>query len=332
MRCTPRVLAFLFLATLHSPVLHAQGVPRRGATPVPALSDEARHYLAAALDSIQQASMHAASADWQAVRDSAFLLAAGAQRPAQTYGAINWALRRVDRHSFLQARFPWVEPELVAGRVGYLRIPTHTVGSAAVLADTLQHVLRRLEAEGACGWIVDLRMNGGGNVWPMYAGIGPLLGDSVLNATLVAGRVVPGALYLEGVAFSVEADGRRIEAARAAQPHRLRQPGAPVAVLIDGGTASSAEAIAIAFRTRPETRFFGQPTAGYTTGNRGIGLADGANLVVTFGAMTDRHGREYAAPLEPDESVPLPPGVWPASSDAVARRASDWVTSQRNCR
>jgi C-terminal processing protease CtpA/Prc len=29
------------------------------------------------------------------------------------------------------------------------------------------------------GWIVDLRNNGGGNMWPMLTGIGSILGEGV---------------------------------------------------------------------------------------------------------------------------------------------------------
>jgi carboxyl-terminal processing protease len=304
----------------------------QGASPAPpAMSGEARTYLAAALDSIAGVSMRRATTDWQMVRDSAFLLAAGAQVPAHTYGAISWALQRVDRHSFLQARFPWVNPDLVPGGIGYLRVPYHPAGAQASLADTLQSVLRDLEGRGACGWIVDLRMNGGGNVWPMYAGIGPLLGDSLLALKLVGGRPDSRTVYVDGAAIEVGSDGSREVHARVEGPYRMRRPGAPVAVLTDGATGSSGEAVAIAFRTRPNTRFFGQPTAGIATANRGVRLPDGANMVVTVEAMTDAAGREYGDPIEPDERVELPRGLWPTSTDAAARHAADWLRRQPGC-
>ena len=173
-------------------------------------------------------------------------------------------------------------------------------------------------------------MNGGGNVWPMYAGVGPLVGDSLLSRTFVDGRETGRAVYAGGAAFAVE-HGVRQEAARATRPHRLRHPDAPVAVLIDGGTGSSGEAVALAFRTRPHTRFFGAPTAGYTTANRGVALTDDVNLVVTTDPMTDADGRAYDGPLAPDEAVPMPARWWPSSADAVARRATAWVLAETAC-
>jgi carboxyl-terminal processing protease len=315
-------------------LLLAQPTPasaQSSAYPAPAMSEDARAYLTEALDSLQANAMRRATTDWQAVRDSAFLLAAGAQRPDQTYGALNWALRRVDRHSGLQARFPWVNPELIDGRIGYFRVPFHTAGSQVALADTLHHVLRDFEARGACGWVVDLRLNGGGNVWPMYAGVGPLLGDSLLNIEVEDGRVVGRTVYVDGHAIAVDAAGERHVLASVEAPYRMRNAAAPVAVLTDGGTASSAEALAIAFRTRPNTRLFGQPTGGYATGNRGVRLRDGANMVVTVDAMRDRHGREYGDPIEPDEIIEMPDGFWPTTTDAVARRAVEWLKTQSGC-
>jgi carboxyl-terminal processing protease len=306
-------------------------IAQSGAASFPTMSESAHAYLGEALDSLQAVSMRRSTTDWQTVRDSAFVLAAGAQRPDQTYGAINWALRRVDRHSGLQAPFPWVSPEMIDGRFGYFRVPLHPVGTEASLADTLHHVLRDLEERGACGWVVDLRMNGGGNVWPMYAGIGPLLGDSVLNVRIDEGTVVSRTLYVDGNAIAVGPAGERDVHASVALPYRMRDGNAPVAVLTDGATASSAEALAIAFRTRPNTRLFGQPTGGYATGNRGVRLPDGANMVVTVDAMRDRTGREYGDPIVPDEIIEMPRGFWPSTTDAVARRAVEWLTEQSRC-
>jgi C-terminal processing protease CtpA/Prc len=106
---------------------------------------------------------------------------------------------------------------------------------------------------------------------------------------------------------------------------------APVAVLIDGGTGSSGEAIALAFRGRPNTRSFGAATAGFATANRGAALPDGANMVVTTGFMVDRRGVEAGERLHPDEPVPGPPSGWPFATDMVAATATRWLTAQQGC-
>ena len=60
-------------------------------------------------------------------------------------------------------------------------------GTAATdYAKTLQDSIRARDRVGLIGWIVDLRGNSGGNMWPMLAGVGPVLGEGV------AGVLQPG--------------------------------------------------------------------------------------------------------------------------------------------
>jgi carboxyl-terminal processing protease len=78
----------------------------------------------------------------------------------------------------------------------------------------------------------------------------------------------------------------------------------PVAVLIGPGTASSGEAVALSFRGRARTRFFGEPSAGLSTGNQVYPLPDGAQIVLTGVIMLDRNGRGDGERLMPDEILP----------------------------
>jgi len=119
---------------------------------------------------------------------------------------------------------------------------------------------------------------------------------------------------------------------RVSAPVVLRNALAPVAVLINGATGSSGASIAIAFRGRPNTRFFGEPTSTTTTVNRNVSLPNGAEMIVTTGVMGDRTGRRYEAGLEPDETVVMPEDHWPSPVDAVAARAELWLSTMNACR
>jgi C-terminal processing protease CtpA/Prc len=125
--------------------------------------------------------------------------------------------------------------------------------------------------ESAAGWVVDLRGNSGGSMWPMLAVALPLLGgDGVIGAF-------------------VTRDGART----------LSLSG-PVAVLTDARTASSAEAVAVAFRGVPGARSYGAATRGFSTGNQTVRLPDGALLVITSCRFADRSGGAHGGPLPPD--------------------------------
>jgi Peptidase family S41 len=72
----------------------------------------------------------------------------------------------------------------IARRIGALELPA-IVGSTEQVqgyAASAQHMIRELDELGIDGWIVDLRRNTGGNMWPMLAGAGPILGEGELGA------------------------------------------------------------------------------------------------------------------------------------------------------
>jgi C-terminal processing protease CtpA/Prc len=295
------------------------------------MSSVAHAYLATALDTLQRIALRSDTIDWSGVRDSTFAFAIGAVKPSDTYAAIAWALHRVNKHSFLQAARPGAVSEVVDGRIGYVHVPQWSGGDVS-LADSLQTAIMTLEGAGVCGWIVDVRANGGGNMWPMLAGIGPLLGDTLVGAFGTAPQADRW-FYKDGVAGILHAGGKLDTVSRATVPAvRLRAPGAPVAVLFDGGTGSSGEIIALSFRGRPNARSFGEPTVGFTTSNRGVQLSNGANMVVTTGYQVDRRGLEAGDRVRPDDNVIGPPPGWPFATDIVARAAASWLSRQATCR
>jgi len=297
----------------------------------PSLSPGAERYLNAALDTIQAVTLGRDTLPWRTIRDSAFLLVSGARSPRDTYGAIHWALRRVNKHSFLQARGPGAVAEVLPGRVGYLRVPARG-GPGVALADSLHLAVGALQDSGVCGWIVDLRGNGGGNMWPMLAGVGPLLGDSIVGR-FGGGPAAQRWLYRRGAAGLLHGDGTVETITSVTVPAVVPAPStAPLALLFDGGTGSSGEAVAVAFLGRANSRSFGTPTAGFATSNRGSRLSDGANMVVTTGYYRDRTGREYPEQLEPDSVVTGGVSGFPFPTDRVARAAGAWLARQAACR
>jgi C-terminal processing protease CtpA/Prc len=130
----------------------------------------------------------------------------------------------------------------------------------------------------------------------MLRGLLPLFSEGDLGAFVAPGkaamvwRVLGGCLIYDGKIVP-DAD----------EPVVVRDK--PIAVLTSRCTASSGEAIAVAFRSWHRARSFGQPTLGLLTANRGFSLPDGALLNLTVSIFADRTGRVYGGPLAPDELV-----------------------------
>ncbi|WP_275655875.1 S41 family peptidase [Streptococcus anginosus] len=81
----------------------------------------------------------------------------------------------------------------------------------------------------------------------------------------------------------------------------------PIAILVNGNTASSGEMTTLAFKGLPNVKTFGKPTAGYTTGNMVYSLYDGATIQLTVSRIIDRKGNRYEnTPIEPDIAATTP--------------------------
>lgn len=71
--------------------------------------------------------------------------------------------------------------------IGYLKIPycmTFDYQKDVVFADTIISQIKKLDTYEIDKWIIDLRDNTGGNVWPMLSGLTPIIGDGLINYTL----------------------------------------------------------------------------------------------------------------------------------------------------
>ncbi len=187
----------------------------------------------------------------------------------------------------------------VNGGIGYVALPALNMnrgGSelAARYAAALTDGLSQLDEDASCGWIVDLRGNEGGNMWPMLAGLDPLLGEAPFGFFIQRGRELPWARTADGIATVQEVH------AAIAPAFELRNADKPLAVVLSGRTSSSGEMVALALIGRDGVRTFGQPSGGYSTANSTYPLADGAMLVITVANAADRTGQVADGPLIPD--------------------------------
>mgnify|MGYP000657101404 CR=1 FL=1 len=300
-------------------------------------SPQVAGYLTEFFDLVRGQALDRDSVDWEVLRRDANALSATADSLSDVHDVLDFTLRRIDRHSFLQppaAHRSWatgnndddaVDPDLqyatgrrVENDMVYLNMPGVSSGHEKTLrayADSLTRLIVRLDQPGTSKWVLDLRGNTGGNCWAMLAGIGPLLGDGLCGYFMQRdGSRANSWWYWEGASWL----GPRQQLILT-DPYVLRQP-ARVAVLYGPKTSSSGEVVAIAFRGLPRSRSFGQPTGGYSTGNRTLYLSDGAAVLLTATVYGDRHKVPYGAEIQPDVTVFSVKGL-----DAPAEAAAAWL-------
>jgi C-terminal processing protease CtpA/Prc len=307
-------------------------------------SPEAVRYLTSALDSMQRLSVRRDSVDWDKLREQTLQWAGAARTTAETYVAIQRALRELgDQHSFFMtpqqvtawqqrgnAEIPAPVVRRLEGGLGYILLPAYGGGDRAEIdryAAQLHQATARVDAPPVCGWVVDLRQNEGGNMWPMLAGIGPVLGEGVAGMFVdPEGRRVPWS-YAAGTARH----GSTAQAEAGPSTYVPWVSDRAVAVLTGAKTGSSGEAIAVSFRARPDTRSFGQRTYGLSTANRVVQLSDGARIMLTTSTFADRSGTLYGGALEPDVLVEADASRGAAGEDLVLSAAKAWLREQPAC-
>lgn len=227
-----------------------------------------------------------------------------------------------------RAEVPAVPPEpqghLAAPGVGLVTLPDCDL--SGLLADgtpyeeRVRSLLLDLAAQGAVRWVVDLRRNTGGNMWPMLAGIGPLAGEGDLGAFVGAAERWPWR-YERGAALVGGEVVRRVDA----PVLPAIADDVPVAVLTSPLTASSGEILALSFVGRPGTRLFGESTCGLTTSNALYELPGGAALLLTTAQDADRTGRVYTGPIQPDVVVLTDWAEFQTPQDPVLNAALAWL-------
>jgi hypothetical protein len=301
-------------------------------TPTPSsrlASSVVRDHLDEVIRTAQANAIHRERIDWVGFRSRVIEAGRGAETIAETGPAISLALDLLDdQHSTFtsasgarlvkrntrQCEAPVAAAPVLPPDIGYVRVGSFSgSGTAATaFADTVQQQIRAIDRPNLTGWIVDLRGNGGGNMYPMVAGVGPILGDGLAGYFIDPNGATVSWGFLNGAARYGSSDAQRTTSS-----YTLLRPDPRVAVLTDQRVASSGEAVAISFRARRGTRSFGTPTCGLSTSNRGFPLSDGSLLNMTVGVMADRTRQPYGHAIAPDETI--------YDADVLVRRAIAWL-------
>lgn len=193
-----------------------------------------------------------------------------------------------------------IATRILPGQVAYVRVPgmqayaPEQVNSLArALYDSVQH----FNPDKINGMIIDLRLNGGGNLYPMLAGLSPLLGNSKVGQEISPEGEVSRTWEIRDCNFYMGT----YQTTHLPQCHSSGWKEVKVVVLLGPVTLSSGSMTAIALKGRPGTVFIGEPTAdGYTTSNNYFQFASQLTLNFATHFVADRNGNVYRTVVPPD--------------------------------
>ena len=311
--------------------------------------DALKPYVDRAISHVQANSLYREKVDWNTLRDEVYLQA----RDAKTVEELAPALRNVlskltDSHgkfiyknkilaywngpltenqkkidsgiwNEIQSGKYSFKSEMLNNRIGYLRVTGLPMGDNVKMSAEIRNAVCSLKTQKATRWIIDLRYNGGGNMYPMMEGLGTLIGDGLVGKVSDAsGKTISNWTIKDG-------DFYYDNYLAADLPNDCKFEKLPkVAVLISQYTASSGEAVAVALKGRPGTRFFGLETAGLVTVTDWTPINSDLFASVSIGYYADRNGKIYNNFVEPDEKIEIVL-TEDKKADQVLQRAILWL-------
>lgn len=285
-------------------------------------SKKALKFIDKAKEIVKRSAMYGDSLDWKKIDDDISLLSIGLQTEEDCYVICDYLIGKLrqagDNHSLFETKKQAMQRNEVNvdGRqpigyylgngIGYLNVPGFTSNKDCVcvnFATKIQTYISDIEKNNQVkGWIVDLRSNTGGNMYPMITGLGPLLDEndtlgfmiSPKSKTKVFWNYKKGGTYFNG----------KTKLAYVKAPYTLKNKNVKIAVLIGDSTASSGEFTAMSFMGQKNVKIFGQESAGYTTANGGDALPDGSNLILAESFGSSRN-KKFNKKLIPDVLIPF---------------------------
>jgi C-terminal processing protease CtpA/Prc len=313
------------------------------------MPDSVKLVLDSSISLLKQYSFNKKNINWNKVKQTAYKKAAGAKTWNDLAPVASYLFEAVnDHHGWLSVgdtNFNWnkkhdfkfskeikneiakgnrIVKKILPGNIGYLRVPGMMLDTSLYnkTAQRLADSLCALNAEGATKFIIDLRLNAGGTMYPMIAGVSALLGNGKFIGSANSENIIENMCILEDGKFYSTQGGA------AAVKNNCNQVSnsTPVVVLTSNLTGSAGECAAVTFKGRPHTIFIGEPTAGFTSENDGHWIIEGkAGIVIAESMLADRNGKIYSINIQPDELVWGGDNFDDYLKDSKIKKAIEWL-------
>lgn len=206
--------------------------------------------------------------------------------------------------------------KILEGNIAYIHVPTFSSLDPFLVrksVDSLQGLIQRLDNVNLKGWVIDLSQNSGGNSFAMIPGLGPLLGDGPCGQSISADGTCKTLFYKQGlIGWDDDLDTLVVS------PYYVKKDSLPIAIIYSSRTASSGEAVALAFRGKENCRSFGQETAGLTTRVDNFVLSDSASLNLATAYKADRNGILF-------KGTKIPPDLYTEKYDESLSMSIKWI-------
>lgn len=191
--------------------------------------------------------------------------------------------------------------------IGYIEVPrfgtdpTNPEGSKSRAEKYINEIVDSIESidrKKLNGWIIDLRNNTGGNMWPMLIALTPFYPNGTLGYFIGDKKDISWSKSNGQIWYNEFSQTNKYLSAPIF--YKLKNKRLKIAVLIGSQTSSSGEAVAISTKSIKTSKLFGSKTSGYSTANKPIKIAEDEYLIVTTSVDADCNRQEYWDGISPD--------------------------------
>ena len=315
--------------------------------------DSVKLYLDKSLSIIEQNALNSKDINWKKLRKDVYDKASGAQQYEDILNLYPFIFERInDHHASLKFRsktYSWNKPlqnesstaiklatkryitvrsETIGKEIGYILVPGNSDFRGQhmdSITKSIKKAIATVNNKNIKGWIIDLRVNTGGNMYPMIAGLSDFIGEGKVGGFLTPNYQPDGNWIIKNGTFFVDS----VKVTTVKYDGYPIKPNMPIAILISRNTASSGEMTAISTIGRKKSIVIGELSAGYTTSNLGFKLNDysGLNLAVDY--ASDRKGKIYPKNIEPDFIVLNGDNFENLQEDSKVKKAISWISGNK---
>jgi carboxyl-terminal processing protease len=217
-----------------------------------------------------------------------------------------------------------IQTLLLSNHIGYLRVPYMSFAGLegdSKNAQQLNDSLCSLFDKNIKGLILDLRLNGGGAMFPMILGLDQLFIPGQIGHFVTRKRIN---WYIKDNSFLLDTLlMAHINPKCVFNAHAL-----PLVILIGRGTGSSGEFLAISLKSRKHTVYIGNETAGYITSTEGTQINADAHILLSAGYGADGNGTVYKKALKPDIMINSADKFNNLPDDEKVKLGINWINQQ----
>ncbi len=218
--------------------------------------------------------------------------------------------------------------KMVQKKYGYLMIPGIMMSDQDESnAQKIKALVCNLQKEHHPeAWILDLRLNGGGTMFPMLSGLSPFLGEDTIGYFLNPATGYQDSWHLKNGNFNFSDYQYTNYEMKIDGCENIDLEKTKVAVLVSASTSSSGEVTTLAFRNRDNTILIGENTAGYTTGVSWNTLSDKVVMQIAQNYYADRKKNMYkGTSILPDIHVRGGEDLDNLDQDKMVQAAINWI-------